>query len=121
MARLRQRVVALGLISLQLVVVGHMAFERHGLSTAGDVVELHDALTLHGHEERSLCEREADEGGSDGDALCHLGRVGALTSSPPGFGAVVTGVPHLLRLASRVVRVDRLWLVAPKASPPARG
>lgn len=118
---LRQRVVALGLIGLQLAVVGHLAFERHGLNANGDVIELHQSLDLHGHEERSLCERDAKEHDGSRDALCHFTANQSLST----FEEVA--VPQVVVeqgdsvSSSRAQPVERLWLMAPKASPPVAG
>ncbi len=118
MLGLRQRAVALGLISLELILVGHMAFERHTVSTSGDVVELHASIDLHGHQERSLCQREATSADDALDTLCHLAPE-QLSRSPQSLG------PALLELdapvssgAQRLIVTRRLWLMAPKASPP---
>lgn len=116
---LRQRAVAFGLISLELVLVGHMAFERHTVSTSGDVVELHASSSLHGHEERSLCERDAADGDDSLDTLCHLAPEHAPSA---GRGPRVPDASLEARRAASVTRAhvhQRLWLMAPKASPPA--
>lgn len=118
---LPQRVVALGLIGLQLAIVGHLGFERHGLNADGDVIELHQSLDVHGHEARSLCDRAPREHDAIDDALCHVAANQSLTT----FAAVVSPEWVVEQAASvssaRARPVERLWLTAPKASPPVAG
>jgi hypothetical protein len=119
--RLRQRAVALGLISLELLVIGHMAFERHTVSHDGGVIELHGAFELHGHDEPSLCERGAGAADFTADLLCQLApertvSSGGASLSAPGSTPFTLEYPNW-----RVSAFGRLWLTAPKASPPARG
>ncbi|MBL8922951.1 MAG: hypothetical protein JNJ54_29145 [Myxococcaceae bacterium] len=128
MARLVQRAVisrsalALGLVALELLVVGHMAFERHTVSTSGSVVELHASLDLHAHEDRSLCERDGDDLEGPQDTLCQ-GTPETLTRST---GEARDASAQALQLArGRLPEVHRsgvaVWRTAPKASPPALG
>lgn len=119
--RLRQRAVALGLISLELLVIGHMAFEQHTVSQSGGVVELHGALELHGHDEPSLCERGAGAPDFTGDLLCQVAPERTV-STDSASGSAPGCTPFTLeRPNRRVSAFGRLWLTAPKASPPARG
>jgi hypothetical protein len=115
-------VTALGMIALQLFLLGHLALERHTLSVNGAVIEVHDgSAELHGHEDRSLCEGEATDDGGWPDVPCQgaseaLRRViqrwpyaitvVELTTSP-----VCEQTPNHHHVA--------VWRVAPKASPPA--
>lgn len=119
MLRLPQRALALGLISLELILVGHMAFERHTMSASGDVVEVRASIALHGHDERSLCERDARDADDSRDTLCHL----APEQLPGAHRAPRAPAPEVatrpLTVLERAPAHDRLWLMAPKASPPA--
>lgn len=118
MLGLRQRAVALGLISLELILVGHMAFEKHTVSTSGDVVELHASIGLHGHEERSLCQREASQAEDALDSLCHLAPEQISRGADP-VGPTFSALGAAVAEASQRLTVTRrLWLMAPKASPP---
>lgn len=120
--QLRRSAFALGLIALELLVVGHMAFERHTLSTSGSVVELHASLDLHAHEDRSLCASDGADVDGARDLLCQTAPE-SLT-----FSAMAAVLPRVTALrtqrpAADDVRSPRvaIWRTAPKASPPARG
>lgn len=111
---------ALGLIALQLFLVGHMALEQHTLSVSGAVVEVHGSFELHGHEDRSLCEREATDDAGWPDVPCQ--------GTPEALRLVDQRsplAPVLVQLTSLVgpqrpgQHLVAVWLVAPKASPPA--
>ena len=116
-----QRVVALGLIGLQLAGIGHLAFELHGLNADGDVIELHQTLELHGHEERSLCVRAPREQGGSNDALCHFAANQSINTLEHVLAPERVVEPADVGSSSRAQPVERLWLMAPKASPPAAG
>lgn len=118
--RISRAALALGMILLELVLVGHMALERHTVSTSGAVVELHASLDLHAHEDRSLCETDGAEDASQADAPCHgtpetLSLDQHLEAREPSLELDVTSQTtdqqHVASFA--------LWLMAPKASPPA--
>jgi hypothetical protein len=101
--------------------LGHMGLEQHTLSVDGAVVEVHDgSVGLHGHEDRSVCEREAGEHSGWSDALCQ-GTPEALRLIDQH--APVVPVPvHLTSLVREQTPQHHLvavWLMAPKASPPA--
>lgn len=111
---------ALGLVALELLLVGHMAFERHTVSTSGSVVELHASLDLHAHDDRSLCETDGGDDAAWGDTPCHgtpetLSFRANVDAAGPSLELDVT--PHLAD--QQHLAPYALWLMAPKASPPA--
>jgi len=112
-------VAALGLIALQLFVVGHMALERHTVSTTGAVVELHASLDLHAHEDRSLCERAAADDGAWPDDACQATPESLqLDASRAPVSAVRSLGSTLVATSSSRRPGPPVWLLAPKASPP---
>lgn len=108
------------MVLLEVLLVGHMALERHTVSVSGSVVELHASLDQHAHEDRSLCEVDGDEDASWGDAPCH-GTPETLSLSQhvdaAGPSLELDVAPHLTD--QQHVAPFALWLMAPKASPPA--
>lgn len=121
-ALISRSALALGLVALELLLVGHMAFERHTVSTSGSVVELHASLDLHAHEDRSLCEREGADVDGPQDSLCQ--------STPETLTRGWASTPHRVAASLPVARCTGLevqaprvavWRTAPKASPPAIG
>jgi hypothetical protein len=113
---------ALGMVLLELLVVGHMALERHTVSTAGAVVELHASLDLHAHSDRSLCERDAASDTGWGDTPCHgTPETLVLTPDAPPPARIAAGLVLSPRADESHAAVVALWLTAPKASPPAKG
>ena len=111
---------ALGLVALQLFLVGHMALEQHTLSMSGAVIEVHDSFELHGHEDRSLCERDAADGAGWPDVPCQgTPEVLRLVDGRSPDGPVAVPLTSRLRAQAPVHHVVAVWLVAPKASPPA--
>lgn len=121
-ARLISRAaLALGLVALEVLLAGHMALERHTVSTSGSVVELHASLDLHTHGDRSLCERTAGDDGASDD-LCHGSpetlNLTAHADRPP---APIASAGAALVEHDAYGQHVALWLTAPKASPPAQG
>ncbi|MER2564877.1 MAG: hypothetical protein ABTQ32_29405 [Myxococcaceae bacterium] len=119
--RISRAALALGMILLELVLVGHMALERHTVSTSGAVVELHASLDLHAHEDRSLCETDGAEDALQTDADCHgtpetLSLNQRTDAREPSLELDVTSQTTDQQHAAPFA----LWLMAPKASPPAR-
>jgi hypothetical protein len=113
-------VTALGMVTLQLFLVGHMALEQHTLSVSGAVIEVHDnSFELHGHEDRSLCERDAADDASWPDVPCQ-GTPEALRLISQGTAAapMVVQLTSLVREQTPVHHPIAVWLMAPKASPP---
>lgn len=111
---------ALGMVALQLFLVGHMALEQHTLSVSGAVVEVHDSFELHGHADRSLCERDAADDGGWPDVPCQgTPEALRLIDGRSPVGAVPVHLTSLVRAQTPVHHVVAVWLVAPKASPPA--
>ena len=97
-----------------------MALEQHTLSVSGAVVEVHDSFQLHGHEDRSLCERDAADDAGWPDVPCQ-GTPEALrlvTQRLP-VAPVLAHLTSLVRAQTPEHHVIAVWLVAPKASPPA--
>lgn len=111
---------ALGMVALQLFLVGHMALEQHTLSVSGAVVEVHDSFELHGHEDRSLCERDAADDAGWPDVPCQgTPEALRLVDGRLPVGPVAVHLTSLVRAQTPVHHVVAVWLVAPKASPPA--
>lgn len=108
------------MIALEVLLIGHMALERHTVSTSGAVVELHASLDRHAHEDRSLCETDGAADASQADAPCHgTPEPLSLSQTVEAAGATLelNGTPHLAD--QQHVASFALWLMAPKASPPA--
>lgn len=111
---------ALGLVALQLFLVGHMALEQHTLSVSGAVIEVHDSFELHGHEDRSLCERDAADDAGWPDVPCQgTPEVLRLVDGRSSVAPVPVHLTSLVRAQLPVPHGVAVWLVAPKASPPA--
>lgn len=107
------------MVVLQLFLVGHMALEQHTLSASGTVVEVHDAPQLHGHEDRSLCERDAaDEAGWPGVPCQGTPEALRLVDQRAPVAAVLVQLTSLVRAQAPEHHVVPVWLMAPKASPP---
>ncbi len=112
---------ALGMVALQLFLLGHMALEQHTLSVSGAVVEVHDSFQLHGHEDRSLCEREAADDAGRPDVPCQgTPEALRLVDQRSPVGPVLVHLTSLVRAQSPEHHLAAVWLMAPKASPPAQ-
>jgi len=117
---LPRAVLAVGLVTLQLITLGHLTLEQHTVSASGAIVEVHGSDSLHGHEDRSWCVREAADDHRWPDSPCQgkplsLRAVEARTSTAaPRFE-----VNALVGPRTPVPSVIAVWLWAPKASPPA--
>jgi hypothetical protein len=111
---------AVGLITLQLFTLGHLTLEQHTVSASGAVVEVHGSGSLHGHEDRSWCEREAADDQGWPDAPCQ-GKPLSLREAEPRQSACPRRfeVTTLVGPRTPVQVVVAVWLWAPKASPPA--
>jgi hypothetical protein len=120
--RTRQRwttLTALGVVALHLSTVTHLALERHTVASSGALVELRDESAAHAHDERSLCDGAGLEVGQDaGPCLVvveALATDDASTEQRPPQAWRMIAVP-----VDRVAGTgQRLWRLAPKASPPA--
>ena len=111
---------ALGMVALQLFLVGHMALEQHTLSVSGAVVEVHDSFQLHGHEDRSLCERDAADDAGWPDVPCQgTPELLRLVEQRSAVAPVLVHLTSLVCAQSPEQHVVPVWLTAPKASPPA--
>lgn len=113
-----QFVTALGLVVLQAATLNHFA-SAHALTAEGALVEQHAFVDGHSHDgDRSVCDRSADEDFDETDC----DEAGALTWRPVDDALVAA--PRAVETQRLVARTSavisaRLWLVAPKASPPA--
>ncbi len=111
---------ALGMVALQLFLVGHMALEQHTLSVSGAVVEVHDSFELHGHDDRSVCERDAADDAGWPDVPCQgTPEALRLLDGRAPVARVPVHLTSLVRAQTPEHHLAAVWLMAPKASPPA--
>jgi hypothetical protein len=110
---------ALGVVALHLLALTHLALERHTVASSGALVELRDESSAHAHDERSLCDGAALDGSQDaGPCLVVLEALETddASSARPAlqaWRAIATPFERVARAS------QRLWHLAPKASPPA--
>lgn len=101
----------------QVVSLFHFEAGEHTVSASGELVEAHGTLKTHGHDAPSVCDV-----GDTAEWVEAQRCSGGVEVSVHQGADVIPVVPHidtaLTGFSDRVSHRLKVWLVAPKASPP---